>query len=148
MIFQCFHFNIAWRCFRQGKKTPATMWHHDAFKSAHVQKVSLCVMYFAPSLGTIFGNFSECSKYVTFSIAFGPPFLQTTVCVMFCAPRRSFPWSLLGCLLAPSAARSGRDLRDATAPPGITSPRSPRSAPSNLEDPTTSTCRPSNWYHP
>ena len=141
MVFQCFHFNIAWRCFRQGKKTPTTRWHYDAFKSAHVQKVSLCVMYFAPSLGTIFGNFSGCSKYVTFSITFGPPVLQTTVCVMFFAPRRSFPLSFLGGPLAPSAARSGRDLRDATAPPGITSARSPRSVPSNRPNATTSTCR-------
>ena len=127
--------------FCQGKKTPTTRWHHDAFKNAHVQKVSLCVMHFAASLCTMFGNFSGCSKYVTFSITFGPPVLQTTVCIMFFAPRRSFPWSLLGGPLAPSAARSGRDLRDATAPPGITSARLPRSVPSNRPNATTSTCR-------
>ena len=137
MDFQCLQFNVAWRCFRQGKNTTTTLWHHDAFKSAHVQKVSLCVMYFAPPLGTIFHHFSVCSKYVTFSITFGPPVLQTTVCVMFFAPRRSFPWSLLGGPLAPSAARTGRDLRDATAPSGITSPRSPGSHPSDLQDDTT-----------
>ena len=147
MVFQCFDFNIAWRCFRQGKKMPTTRWHHDAFKSAHVQKVLLCVMYFAPSLGTIFGNFSGCSKHVAFSITFGPPVLQTTVCVMFFAPHRSCPWNLLGGPLVPSAARSGRDLRDATAPLGITSPRSPRRAPSNPPDATTNTCRLPNWSH-
>ena len=60
-----------------------------------------------------------------FSITLGAHVLQTTVCVMFFARRRSFPWSLLGGLLAPSAARTGRDLRDGAAPPGITSPRVP-----------------------
>jgi len=60
---------------------------------------------------------------------------------MFFAPRRSVPWSLLGGPVAPQAARSGRDLRDDTAPAGIASPSSPGIAPSNLEDSITSTSR-------
>ena len=146
-FFNVFSDKNAWRCFRKSKKMPTTRWHHDAFNSAQVQKVWLCVMYFAFSLCTIFGNFSGCSTYVTFSITFSPPVLQSTICVMFFAPHRSFPWSILGGRLVLSAARSGRDLRDATAPPGITSPRSPRNAPSNPPDATTSTCRFPNWSH-
>ena len=138
-VFQCLRFSIAWRCFRQGKKTPTTRWRHDVFTSAHVQKLPLCVMYFAPSPGTIFGSFSGCSKHVTFYITFGPHVFQTTVCVMFFAPRRSVPWSLLGGPLAPSAARSGRDLRDNTAPAGIMAPRSARTGPSSSQDAATCT---------
>lgn len=40
------------------------------------------------------------------------------------------------------------DFRDTPSPPRITSPRSPRSAPSNLHDPTTNTVNHPNLYLP
>ena len=78
ILFQHFHFNIAWYHFREGNKMITILLRHDVLKSACGPKMSLCVMYFAPSLGSFFCSFSDCSKYITFSITFGPHVPQTT----------------------------------------------------------------------
>ena len=96
ILFQHFHFNIAWYHFREGNKMITILLRHDVLKSACGPKMSLCVMYFAPSLGSFFFSFSDWSKYIMCSLTFGPRVLQTTVCVTFFARRRSVPWSLLG----------------------------------------------------
>ena len=88
---------------------------HVTVKGAHVHETLVSVTFGAPCVGTILGAASECSKYVTFSIAFGAPVLQTTVCVMFGARRRSVPPRLLETSLATWAAKAGHDFGDTPA---------------------------------
>ena len=85
--------------------------------------------------GFIFCVFFEMFKLCYLFHHFGPHVLQTTLCVTFFARRRSVPSSILGGLLAPSAARTGRDIRDGTAPPGITSPSVPEAPQVNHKTP-------------
>ena len=135
MKYQHFRFDIAWLCLRQGNRWTTTRWTHKAFKGGRGHKKSLCVAFGAPSLDPIFRFISGCSKYVTFSITFGAPVLQTTVYVAFGARCRAAPARLLGGALATSAARAGPDVRQVGAPSGFPAPRSPQSAPSHASKP-------------
>ena len=129
MKYQHFRFDIAWLCLRQGNRSTTTMWIHEAFKGARGHKKSLSVVFGAPSLDPIFRLISGCSKYVTFSITFGPPVLQTTVYVAFGARCRAAPARLLGGALAIPAAPTGQDVRQVRAPSAFAAPRSLQSAP-------------------
>ena len=88
MKYQHFHVDIFRLHLRQSHRSRTARLNAEAFKCARGRKVSLCVTFFAPSLGSMFRLISGCSKYVTFSITFGALVLQTTVCVAFGARRR------------------------------------------------------------
>ncbi len=135
MKYQHFRFDIAWLCLRQGNRSTATRWNHEAFKRARGRNVLLCVAFGAPSLDPIFRPISGCSKYVTFSITFGAPVLQTTVCVAFGARRRAAPARLLGGALATSTAPAGPDVRQVLAPSGFPARSSLQSDPSQASKP-------------
>ena len=94
--FQCCNVNIGEHQFSPFVKYTTRHRRHDALQCAHVQKVSVCVMHFAPPFGTKNRAFSECSKHVMFSITFGLRVRQPTVCVTFWAHCRCAPPSLLG----------------------------------------------------
>ena len=100
MFFQCFYINNVEHQFSSFAKFTTRHRPRDAFQCGHVPKVSVCVTYFAPLFRTQNCSFSECSKYVMFSITFGPHVLQTTVCVTFWAHCRCAPPRLLGDHLA------------------------------------------------
>ena len=91
MNLHCFHVNVAWGCFCYVNKMTTSRSRRVSLEGAHVHETSLCVAPGAPRFGTKFRSLSQCSKYVTFSITFGPHVLQTTVCVMFfrASPLRS-----------------------------------------------------------
>ena len=99
-FFQCFYINNVEHQFSSFAKFSTRHRPRDAFQCGHVPKVSVCVTYFAPLFRTQNCSFSECSKYVMFSITFGPHVLQTTVCVTFWAHCRCAPPRLLGDHLA------------------------------------------------
>ena len=128
MKYQHFRFDIVRLRLRQCHRSRTTRLNAEAFKSARGPKVSLCVTFFAPSLGSIFGLISRCSKYATFSITFGALVLQTTVCVAFGARRRAAPARLLGGALATSDDGAGPDVRQVRVPPGFPALMSPESA--------------------
>ena len=104
----------------------------DASEGARVHEIAMRVTFGAPCVGTILGAASECSKHGMRSIAFGAFVLQTTMRVKVGAHRRSFPPRLFETTLATWAAKTGQEFRNAPAPSGITSPKSPRSAPNNF----------------
>ena len=108
---------------------------HVSLEGAHVHETSLCVAPGAPRLGSKFCSQSQCSTYVTFSITFGAPVLQYTICVTFFARRRAVPPSLLGGGLATQAAQAGPDIRHVRPPFGFRSLRSPQSAPTHASKP-------------
>ena len=128
MNFQCFHVNVAWRCFCQVDKMITTRSLRDTFNGAHVHEMLLCVTYFAPSFGSHFCIFSDGSTYVMFSNTFRARVLQTTVCVTFLACRRSVPFHLFGGTFATSAATAGQNIRDDPARSALNPPMSPQSA--------------------
>ena len=127
MCFQCFDVNIVMCHFRPFTKSATRRGRHDALQGAHVQKVSLCVMYFATRFGTNKCTFCECSKPVMFSITFGAHVLQATVCVAPRARRRSAP-SRLGRQIPPG-------FLDEPALSAFDAPRPPRSASRILKGP-------------
>ena len=135
MKYQHFHIDIIRLRLRQSHRSRTTRLNAEAFKSARGPKVSLCVTFFAPSLGSIFRLISGCSKYATFSITFGALVLQATVCVAFGARRRAAPARFLGGVLATPATRAGADVRQVRAPSGFPAPRSPQSAPTHAPTP-------------
>ena len=108
----------------------------------------MSVTFGAPCVGTILGAVSECSKYVTFSIAFGAPVLQTTVGVMFGARRRSVPPRLLETSLATWAAKAGHDFGDTPARQESRRQVRPEVPRTTVQGPTTSTFRRLNLYLP
>ena len=108
---------------------------HVTVKGGQVHEVSLCVTFVASRFGTNSRALFQSSTYVMFSLAFGAHVLQTTTCVTFGAPRCSVPPRLLETSLATWTAKAGQEFRSAPAPSGITSPRSPRSAPGNVTGP-------------
>ena len=129
MKYQHLHIDIVRLRLRQSHRSRTTRLNAEAFKSARGPKVSLCVTFFAPSLGSIFGLISGWLKYVTFSITFGALVLQTTVCVAFGARRRAAPVRLLGGALATSDDCAGPDVRQVRVPPSFPALMSPESAP-------------------
>ena len=125
MKYQHFHIDIVRLRLRQCHRSSTAKLNAEAFKSARGPKVSLCVTFFAPSLGSIIRLISGCSKYATFSITFGALVLQTTVCVAFGARRRAAPARLLGGALATSDDGAGPDVRQVRVPlnfPALMSP--------------------------
>ena len=128
MKYQHFRFDIVRLRLRQSHRSRTTKLNAEAFKSARGPKVSLCVTFFAPSLGSIIRLISGCSKYATFSITFGALVLQTTICVAFGARRRAAPARLLGGALATSADGAGPEVRQVRVPPGFPALMSPESA--------------------
>ena len=149
MKYQHFRFDIAWLCLRQGNRSTTTRWTHEAFKGARGHKKSLRVAFGAPSLDPIFRFISGCSKYVTFSITFGAPVLQTTVCVAFGARCRAAPARLLGGALATSDDGAGPDVRQVRVPLNFPALMSPESAPIHASTPHREQfLRGRKWYPP
>ena len=149
MKYQHFHIDIVRLRLRQCHRSRTTRLNAEAFKSARGPKVSLCVTFFAPSLGSIFGLISGCSKYATFSITFGALVLQTTVCVAFGARRRAAPARLLGGALATSDDGAGPDVRQVRVPPGFPALMSPESARIHASTPHREQfLRGRKWYPP
>ena len=108
---------------------------HGLLNGAHVYETSVSVAFGALCIGTIFSAASGCSKYLMFSLTFGAQVHEPSVGVAFGAPRRSVPLCLLETSLATWAAKAGQEFRSALDPSGITSPRSPQSAPGHLSRP-------------
>ena len=108
---------------------------HGLLKGGHVHETSVSVAFGALCIGTILGAASGGSKYRMFSFTSGAHVHETLVGVTFGAPRRSVPLRLLETSLATWAAKAGQEFRSALDPSGITSPRSPQSAPGHLSRP-------------
>ena len=128
MKYQHFHVDIFRLHLRQSHRSRTARLNAEAFKCARGRKVSLCVTFFAPSLGSMFRLISGCSKYVTFSITFGALVLQTTICVAFGARRRVAPARLLGGALATSDDGAGPQVRPVRVPSGFPALMSPQNA--------------------
>ena len=135
MEYQHFRFDIVRLRLRQCHRSRTTRLNAEAFKSARGPKVSLCVTFFAPSLGSIIRLISGCSKYATFSMSFGALVLQTTICVAFGARRRAAPARLLGGALATSDDGAGPDVRQVRVSPGLPVLVSPESGRSHASTP-------------
>ena len=128
MKYQHFHVDIFRLHLRQSHRSRTARLNAEAFKCSRGRKVSLCVTFFAPSLGSMFRLISGCSKYVTFSITFGALVLQTTVCVAFGARRCAAPARVLGGALATSDDGAGPEVRQVRVPPGFPALMSPENA--------------------
>ena len=149
MKYQHFRVDIVRLHLRQSHRSRTTRLNAEAFKSARGRKVSLCVTFFAPSLGSMFRLISGCSKYVTFSITFGALVLQTTVCVAFGARRRAAPARLLGGALATSDDGAGPEVRQVRVPPGFPALMSPQNARIHASTPHREQfLRGRKWYPP
>ena len=83
-----------------------------------------------------------------FSITFGSPVFQTTVCVTFGARRRSVPPRLLETSLAAWATKAGHDFGDTPARQESRRQVRPHVPRTTLQDPTTITLRRLNLYLP
>ena len=117
ILFQRFNCNLAWYRFREGNKMITIWLRHDVFKNTRGPKMSLCVMYFAHSLGSVFCSFSDCSKYITFSITFTlcPPdrSVRNSACaspLRSCPPLGLHPGHL-ACQIAPHISTRTRLVR-------------------------------------
>ena len=86
MYFQWFHVNVLC-CFSKVHKMRASRLQLDTLHGPRVHEISLCVPYAAPRFGTNFRALSQHSTYVMFSLTFGAPVLQTTLCVASAARR-------------------------------------------------------------
>ena len=86
MYFQWFHVNVLC-CFSKVHKMRASRSQPDTLHGPRVHEISLCVAHAASRFGTNFRALSQRSKYVMFSVTFGAPVLQTTLCVAFTARR-------------------------------------------------------------
>ena len=149
MKYQHFHVDIFRLHLRQSHRSRTPRVNAEAFKCARGRKVSLCVTFFAPSLGSMFRLISGCSKYVTFSITFGALVLQTTVCVAFGARRRAAPARLLGGALATSDDGAGPEVRQVRVPPGFPALMSPQNARIHASTPHREQfLRGRKWYPP
>ena len=97
--------------------------------------MSVCVASGASRFGTDFGASFRCSKYVMFSITFGTPVRQNTLCVTFGARRRPVPSQFLGAARACWATNAGQEIRYFAAPCGFTPTTSPESTPNQSTKP-------------
>jgi len=126
--FSLFYINATRRRVGVVTKNATDLSQHEALKGADVPKMTLCVTYGAPRVGTHFRLLTRCSEYAVIPMLLGTHVPQPTVCVTFSAPRRSIPASLLDRLLAAWAAKAAQGLRIGSFWRPFGQPRSPRDA--------------------